>query len=486
MRQSGILLHITSLPSPGGIGTLGKEARSFIDFLSASSCRIWQMLPIGPTGYGDSPYQSPSTFAGNPLMIDIPSLVEDGFLPKSEKMTLPDTDRTDFDAVRSEKERLLNLSFHYAASDLKDRIADFKNQNFWLRDFCLFEAIKETKEYASWMQWPQQIRMRERSTLQPLRRELAKRIEYYAFVQYLFFLQWQKLKEYAQEKGVSLFGDMPIYVAEDSSDTWSSPELFQFDEERRPVSVAGVPPDYFSEDGQLWGNPLYRWQDMAKGRYSWWIRRLQSAGSRFDMIRIDHFIGFANYYSIPAGAPNAKQGTWVDGPGEHFFRTVQRRLPHLRIIAEDLGAVNEKVLSLLRFCGYPGMKVLQFAFSGEADNPHLPQCYPENCIAYTGTHDNDTSLGWYRNAPTSAQELACSVTGAAGEEDITSRMIQTVFASRADTAIVPMQDLLGLGSEGRMNVPGVAAGNWRWRMTAMPTDRIQSTLSQLNASSRRG
>ncbi len=469
MRTSGILLHISSLPSREETGTLGRSAFRFVDFLAKAGAGIWQVLPIGPTGYGESPYQSPSTFAGNPLFIDSAVLEQEGILPKGIFVPAkPEGSRVDFDKARAEKSRILHEAYRASGDRYAEKVRSFCDRHPWVDQYALFSAIKDKFNGISWMSWPEEIRMREEKALAALERELSGEIGYYRFIQFLFDRQWTRLKAYANSRGVLLFGDMPIYVAEDSADAWTHPEDFQFDGERRPVCVAGVPPDYFSPDGQLWGNPLYRWDKMKADGYRWWIDRLHAMSDRFDLIRIDHFIGFANYYSVRAGASNAREGEWVIGPGRDFFRTIRKELPGIRIVAEDLGEVNRRVRSLLTFCGYPGMKVLQFAFGGGNKNPHLPRFHKENCVVYTGTHDNDTTLGWYASQDPQVKKQVKKITGAANAKEAAWCMIRTVYASKADTAVVPMQDLLGLGGEARMNTPGTLGGNWQWRMTKMP------------------
>ncbi|MBE5777475.1 MAG: 4-alpha-glucanotransferase [Clostridiales bacterium] len=478
MRSSGILLHVTSLPTPGGIGTLGETAYRFVDFLKKSGMSIWQVLPVGPTGYGESPYQSGSTFAGNPLMIDIVDLEEKGLLEKGAFEPLPDSDKVDYACVSAQKDALLRQSFAYAYEKVKDQVEAYTASQEWLSDYALYAALKKKFDLRSWMEWPDDARLRKDEAMAAYKEELKDEIAYQCYVQYLFDLQWNALKDYAHANGVKLFGDMPIYVAEDSADAWGHPENFQFNEDRRPTGVAGVPPDYFSQDGQLWGNPLYNWDAMKEEGYSWWLKRLSAMGERFDYVRVDHFIGFANYYRVPAGAPNARTGEWIIGPGRDFFKKVKKELPHVHIIAEDLGAVNDRVRSLLKFCEYPGMKVLQFAMGG-GRNPHAPGQHKENAIVYTGTHDNDTTLGWYKAASEEEQKKARRLSKSKGEGDIVQGMIRLAMSSVCDTAIVPMQDVLGLDTDARMNTPGVVGGNWQWRMTALPNQKVARELKAL-------
>ena len=481
MRQSGILMHILSLPGKGGVGTLGQEAYDFVDFLKASGMQLWQMLPVGPTGYGESPYQCSSIFAGNPLMISLPRLKEEGLLSfeESELFVPAREDQIDYAAVRANKELLLRRAFAQSEAKLADELADFRKNYTWVDDFSLFTAVKHHFDDKMWSQWPDvSIRLYEAEAVKHYRALLDEDVRYHTFVQYLFFRQWFALKEYANNNGVQLFGDMPIYVAEDSADTWTRPDVFQMDKNRVPRRVAGVPPDYFSADGQLWGNPLYRWTYLKERDFDWWIDRMAAMGKMYDLIRIDHFIGFANYFSIQHGAANARGGRWVIGPGKALFRAFRKHLPNLNIIAEDLGCVNDRVLDLLKFCGYPGMRVLTFGFSGEEDNVHLADNYVENSGVYTGTHDNDTVRGWIDNADEKTLAQAKEYLGFEEPEDGPAACVEKVMASVADRCVVPMQDVLGLGSEARMNLPGTIGGNWMWRM--LPGTTTAALAARLN------
>ena len=484
MRESGVLLHITSLPQPGGIGTLGQAAYDFIDFLKEAGASIWQVLPVGPTGYGESPYQSASTFAGNLLMIDLKKLQEDGWLEEKDIPKLSDTDQVDFEAVRTEKEKALRKAFEHAG--FPEAAKAFAKENPWVEEYAFFMALKGSFEGKSWQQWPRELRLREETAMHAWREKLKNEMQYHIFIQWIFRKQWQEMKHYAHSQGIKLFGDMPIYVAEDSADAWANPEIFQFDEERHPIQVAGVPPDYFSQDGQLWGNPLYDWDALKKRKYDWWMNRLNAMGELFDLLRVDHFIGFANYYAIPFGAKNARTGEWKLGPRRKFFRRVRKAAPYVNIIAEDLGEVNARVRRLLRFCGYPGMKVLSFAFGGGEKNPHLPKNHGKNAIVYTGTHDNDTVLGWWQQADEKTKAHACQVLGMKENDDIAGKMIEAAFASTADRAIVPMQDFLRLSGSARMNTPGTVGGNWGWRMTTPAHDKIKEEIRNLNRKYQRG
>ena len=468
MRTSGILLHITSLPSPGGIGSLGEEAFAFADFLQASGIRIWQVLPVGPTGYGESPYQSSSVYAGNPLLISCRTLREEGLLSYSddEEYQPADPEKIDYEEVRRNKEMLLRRAFSQSFSALADRIEEFRASSDWIDDFALFTAVKNHFNQVALVKWPDpDIRLRRPDALRKYRELLRDEINYHVFCQYLFRRQWLALKKYCNERSVLLFGDMPIYVAADSADVWTHPEIFQLDRDLNPKHVAGVPPDYFSADGQLWGNPLYRWMYLRLfRRYDWWVDRLKHMSEMYDMLRIDHFVGFANYYSVRNGMPNARKGKWVIGPGKALFKTVRRALPNLKIIAEDLGCVNRRVRRLLDWCCYPGMKVMTFGFDSDETNPHYPGNYTANCVAYTGTHDNDTVLGWTEHTSPEALAFAQRVLGFTKKEEAPDAFIRALFRGPCDIVVVPMQDVLALGGYARMNYPGSIGGNWTWRM----------------------
>ena len=467
MRTSGILMHISSLPSPGGIGSLGQEAYDFADFLQASGMRIWQVLPIGPTGYGESPYQSSSVFAGNPLLISCQRLREEGFLEydDSEEFMPEDQEKVDYASVRQNKEILLRRCYTQSAERLNGQIKEFISSNAWVEDFALFTAVKNHFGQVMWTSWPDEaIRFRRPEAVQKYRELLSSEISYHIFCQYLFRRQWFDLKKYCNDRSILLFGDMPIYVAEDSADTWTHPEIFQLDRNLIPKRVAGVPPDYFSADGQLWGNPLYRWTYLRHRKFDWWVERMQGMAELYDMIRIDHFIGFANYYSVKHGMPNARKGKWIIGPGKSLFRELNRQVPGIRIIAEDLGCVNDRVRRLLNWCGYPGMKVLTFGFDSDETNPHHPANYRENTVAYTGTHDNDTTRGWADKADPKVLAYAGKTLGFSTPEEAPEAFINWLFKGPCDTVIIPMQDVLELDGSARMNYPGTIGGNWLWRM----------------------
>ncbi|MHC1786604.1 MAG: 4-alpha-glucanotransferase [Christensenellales bacterium] len=490
MRESGILLHITSLPGPDGIGSLGRQAYQFVDFLKASGMSIWQVLPVSPTGFGESPYQSFSTYAGNPLLIDLDLLREEGLLEGGREGAPEEgSGRVDYPAVIAYKTQLLRASYQQSRDKLKEALSAFyQEERAWLEDCALFYGVKTHFGGGSWMSWPDEsIRKRQPEAMARYRELCAEDIGYQVYLQYLFFSQWRRLKTYANQQGVALFGDMPIYVAMDSADCWANPEIFRLDIDRRPLLVAGVPPDYFSQDGQLWGNPLYDWKALRHSGYSWWLNRLRAMGRLFDLLRVDHFIGFANYYAVPFGAATARFGAWRVGPGRHFFQTVKRELGGLKIIAEDLGVVNARVGKLLRFCGYPGMKVLTFGFGNGPDNQHLPRQCRKNCVYYTGTHDNDTARGWWQNASEGEKHHARTLLSFGQDSDAVSRMVQAVMASRANRAMLPMQDILGLDGSARMNSPGKLGGNWGWRLQpGTLNEGLSGWLLSLNLASGRG
>lgn len=402
-RDAGVLMHITSLPSPCGIGTLGREAYRFADFLKAAGQRYWQILPVGPTSYGDSPYQSFSTYAGNPYLIDLDLLQEEGLLEKEEYEALDwggDPLRVDYEALYRSRFQVLRLAYERGASRDREEFERFRRDNeSWLGNYALFMAVKEHFGMISWLEWPDEgIRLRRKRSLVQYEKRLKAQVEFWEYVQFLFFRQWRQLKAYVNSLGILIFGDMPIYVAMDSADTWSNPEIFWLDRSRRPVCVAGCPPDYFSETGQLWGNPLYDWEFLKKTKYNWWMNRIDLTRRLFDVTRIDHFRAFDTYYAIPYGEETAVNGQWMEGPGIDFFKTLHRSLGNVPIIAEDLGLLFPSVQKLLKKTGYPGMKVLQFAFDSNEENDYLPHHFDNHCVVYTGTHDNNTVNGWLEQA----------------------------------------------------------------------------------------
>jgi len=464
MRASGILMHITSLPGPYGVGTMGKESYKFIDFLQKSGQRYWQILPLTPTGYGDSPYQSCSTYAGNHYLIDLGFLVADGLLLPEEITACDWGDRenkVNFGLLYANRLKVLRLAYN-RFQDWEALNTFCRENDFWLPDFALYMALKERTGGAPWYQWEEPIKYREPEAVWQVRKELKEEIRFYCFVQFLFHTQWKALRAYAHKAGISIIGDVPIYVPYDSADVWSSPEWFCLDETLTPTAVAGCPPDGFNEDGQLWGNPLYRWDAHKKDGYSWWLQRLRGAVSRYDMIRIDHFRGFAGYYGVPFGAENARKGEWLDGPGQDFIKAIQKALPNTPMIAEDLGFLTEDVHRLRDDSGYPGMKVLEFAFDGETDNEYLPHTYHANTVCYTGTHDNMPLKQWFEESLKKTTDFAMAYIGQ--PENPVWGMIRLCMASVSDLAVVQMQDYLELGSDARMNFPGTCTGNnWTWR-----------------------
>ena len=471
LRRAGILLPISSLPSPYGIGTLGAAARAFTDFLVRAGQSCWQILPVGPTSYGDSPYQSFSSFAGNPYFIDLDLLAEQGLLKPEEYQHLPwgdDPRAVDYLALYERRFAVLRLACSRLTDE--DRLSQACGDlSAWLEDYALFMALKESHGGRPWLEWPEGERLRRPEALAEARERLAGEITFWKRVQLLFFSQWRELKAYANGRGVSIIGDLPIYVSVDSADVWANPEQFQLDAAGRPAEVAGCPPDGFSADGQLWGNPLFDWEAMRADGYRWWIRRIDAQFRLFDTLRIDHFRGFDEYYAIPAGDDTARNGHWRPGPGIAFFRAVEAALGPRDIIAEDLGFLTPSVRKLLEDTGYPGMKVLEFAFdSRDTGGGYLPHCYTPRCVAYTGTHDNDTILGWMSSAPAEDTALAKAYLRLSEEEGYHWGMMRSAWASAADLAVMQLQDLLGLGSEARMNTPSTLGGNWRWR--ALPGD----------------
>ncbi len=481
MRESGILMHITSLPGPYGVGTMGANARAFVDFLKKAGQKLWQILPLSPTGYGDSPYQSCSAYAGNHYLIDLDLLVADGLLKEEDLSGIrwcDQSDKVNFGLLY--QHRLGVLRKAWQRFEDRDALAQFCRENSnWLPDFALFMALKEENNHLPWYQWPEELKRRNPDALQQAQERLQSEIDFYCFVQYLFFNQWQSLRDYAHENGVRIVGDVPIYVPLDSADVWSDPELFLLDNDLNPEAVAGVPPDYFSEDGQLWGNPLYRWDLHKKQNYSWWLRRLTAAGQLYDVIRIDHFRAFEAYWSVPYGDKTAKNGHWVKGPDMDFVNAVKENLPDLELIAEDLGFLTQEVLDLRDNSGWPGMKVLEFAFDSE-DSEYLPHNYPKRSVCYTGTHDNTTMRHWFETADQKAVELATAYMRLTEEEGFVWGAIRTAMSSVSDKCIVQLQDHLDLGGEARMNFPGTTGSNWTWRVQdGLCTDALAEKIYKL-------
>lgn len=469
-RASGLLLHVTSLPSPYGIGDLGPSAFSWINLLHYAGQHWWQSLPLGPTGYGNSPYQPMSSFAGNVLVISPQSLISDGLLTEKDCEARFPSDFVDYDAVIPFKVRLLQIAWKNFKSgkrmDLQPEYDEFRNKHdHWLNDYALFRALKAKFNGAYYLDWPAELVQRRPEALAAARRELADEIEQVWFAQFLLFRQGDQLKTFAHSKGVRLIGDLPFFVSPDSSDVWSNPELFLLDEHRRPRFVAGVPPDYFSAQGQLWGNPVYNWDAIRATGYRWAIDRMRALLAHVDAIRLDHFRGFAAAWHVPAGAPTAQAGQWVQGPGANFFGAVSQELGGLPFIVEDLGIITLDVRSLRDQFQLPGTRVLQFAFDGNADNPYLPHNFVSNTVVYTGTHDNAPTREWYEELPDYQRQNLWNYLKRApgGSADAATALITLAESSKAALAIAPLQDVLNLGAESRMNVPGRTAGNWRWR-----------------------
>ncbi|WP_346697699.1 4-alpha-glucanotransferase [Catenibacillus scindens] len=467
-RASGILLPVFSLPSEYGIGCFSKDAYTFVDMLKSAGQSYWQILPLGPTGYGDSPYQSFSTFAGNPYFIDLNTLVDEGLLTRQECGTFDfggKDDEIDYEKIYLSRFKALKLA--YDRFDQNDDYRDFVHKNqFWLEDYALYMAIKDHNNGVAWKEWEEPLRDREPQALAKAREELAEAVDFYRFQQYEFDKQWTKLHTYANQQGIKIIGDIPIYVAFDSADTWASPQLFQFDENNNPTGVAGCPPDGFSATGQLWGNPLYRWDYHKETGYAWWIQRIAYSLKLYDVVRIDHFRGFDEYYAIPYGDATAENGKWMPGPGMDLFHAIEEKLGRPDIIAEDLGFLTPTVLELLKDSGFPGMKVLQFAFDARESSNYLPHTYTENCVVYTGTHDNDTTRGWYhevgKEARDFAKEYMCKPR--LDEDSLAQDFIAMAMGSVARLCVIPMQDYLNLGTKARINLPSTLGGNWVWRL----------------------
>lgn len=486
-RKAGVLLHPTSLPGPDGIGDLGPECYRWIDFLAASGCSLWQILPLGPTGFGDSPYQCFSAFAGNPYLVSPVLLLDQNLLDRNDFLDRPEfpADHVEFGPVIDWKITILDRAFSKFKKSRSKKLLkaydDFcESQSKWLEDFALFMAIKEVQGGGSWDNWPVDLRTRQPEKLHRFAEEYYTTIEKHKFRQFVFFTQWKNVKDYAAGKGIKIIGDIPIFIAYDSADAWSHPELFYINKRGKPTYVAGVPPDYFSPTGQLWGNPLYKWGAHKKQNYMWWIDRVQAVLNTVDIVRLDHFRGFAAYWEIPANMPTAEIGRWVSAPGKHFLTALAKAFHGLPIIAEDLGLITPDVVDLRDSFNLPGMKILQFAFAGTPEDPFLPHNYPINCVAYTGTHDNDTTVGWFSSGSEQERDYCRRYLATSGE-NIAWDLIREIWKSTAAFAITTLQDLLNLGNEARMNYPGRPAGNWSWRYqpSALNQDLIDR-LRELN------
>ncbi|MFK8184285.1 MAG: 4-alpha-glucanotransferase [Phormidesmis sp.] len=489
-RASGILLHPTSLPSPHGVGDLGQAAYEFIDFMERSGQTLWQILPLGPTGYDHSPYtMNFSAFAGNPLMVSVEKLVEEGWLSAGEVSPLAQAnpDRVQFSRVIPHKMQMLRKAFErFQAKGNRAAIDQFsQEQGWWLEDFVLFMALLEENGGKPWSQWEHSIARREPVAMKAKTEELAESIAFHRFVQFKFFEQWMALREYVNSKNIQIIGDVSIYVCHNSSDVWANPELFKLDPQTlESAYIAGVPPDYFSETGQLWGNPVYDWDKCQASGFDWWVSRFKATLQYVDWVRVDHFRGFEAYWQVPASEETAMNGEWVKAPGDAFFETLAEKLGSLPVLAEDLGVITPEVEALRDRFEFPGMKILMFAFSGDPNNTHLPQNYPTNCIVYSGTHDNDTAIGWWETIPEHEKQFFVQTLGYSSPDDIKEinwLLIETALKSRADLAIVPLQDLLSLGHSARMNDPSVIPNNWRWKFGSsdLLTDEISDRLRAL-------
>lgn len=491
MRASGILMPISSLPSPYGIGTMGAAARSFVDFLVKAGQAYWQILPVCPTSYGDSPYQSFSTFAGNPYFIDLDDLAKQGLLLPEEYASIDwecTPDCINYGVMYEKRYAVLRCA---AKRLLEKPGADYrrfvKENDFWLPDYALFMALKDAHNGACWLEWEEPLRRREPAALAAARQQYADDVAFWQAVQFMFYSQWQALKHYANRQEIRIIGDLPIYVALDSVDVWSCPQEFQLDENLLPTEVAGCPPDGFSATGQLWGNPLFDWDSMAKTGYAWWVRRIKHMCSIYDVVRIDHFRGFAGYYAIPYGEATARNGRWREGPGYALFAAIKKKLGSPRIIAEDLGFLTEDVTALLKQCGYPGMKVLEFAFDPREPSNYLPHNYTENCICYTGTHDNETLMQFCENLSPDSDAYAREYLGIGPDDDLPDAIIDAGMQSKANLFVAQIQDYLRLGAEARMNEPGtLKPQNWRWRLTpGQLTDALAEKIARLTNAAKR-
>ena len=485
MRASGVLLPISSIPSNYGIGCFSKEAFGFVDQLVRGGQKYWQILPLGPTGFGDSPYQAFSTFAGNPYFIDLEVFIREGMLTEWDCHNCDwggSESYVDYAKIYNNRFRLLRMAFSRFNAENDPEYARFvENNAYWLQDYCLFMAIKNEQGGIAWWDWEEDLRKKDPDAIAEAEKRLDEEIRFFRFQQYWFFKQWCWLKTYANNCGIKIIGDVPIYLALDSADTWSRPELFQFDEEGRPAAVAGCPPDGFSATGQLWGNPVYDWKYHKKTGYEWWIRRMEHCMELYDVVRIDHFRGFEAYYSIPYGDPTAEFGHWEKGPGYELFKVMKEKLGEKNIIAEDLGFLTPGVKRLVKRTGYPGMKILEFAFDSAEDNDYLPHNYDSNCVVYTGTHDNDTAIGWYKTLAKKDQFFTREYLGIKNAKNIGYELIRLALSSVADTAIIPLQDYLELGSEARINTPSTLGNNWNWRMKEDALDsKLASRIRRLS------
>lgn len=466
-----MLMPVSALPGAYGIGCFSKEAYEFVDILKEAGQKLWQILPLGQTGYGDSPYQSFSTFAGNPYFIDLETLIEDELLTKEECDQADfgeNEEEIDYEKIYNARFKVLKLAYKRAKKnglmESKAYRTYLEEEKAWLADYALYMAVKDSFDGKSWDQWEEDIRLRKPEAIAAYQEQLSAEIDFYEFLQYLFAGQWAGLKTYANEQGIEIIGDIPIYIAFDSADTWANPKLFQLDREGRPIGVAGCPPDCFSETGQLWGNPLYDWKYHKKTGYEWWMQRIAYCYQLYDVLRIDHFRGFDEYWFVPYGDPTAQNGHWEKGPGYELFAVMKKKLGKKKVIAEDLGFLTPSVIRLVKKTGYPGMKILQFAFDAGNDSEYLPHNYDKNCVVYTGTHDNDTTVGFIQNMPEKDKKFAKKYLGHKNDKKLCFEIVRAALSSCADTAVIPMQDYLELDSSARINIPSTLGCNWKWRM----------------------
>ncbi len=473
MRKSGILLPISSIPAKYGVGTFSKQAYEFVDFLVDAGQKLWQILPLGPTSYGDSPYQSFSTFAGNPYFIDLEQLMELGYISKEDCEGVnfgTNPEYVDYGQMYAHRFPILRKAYEASIArglQQEEVYQKFMEENaYWITDYALYMAVKASFDNVCWTEWDEDIRLRKPEAVKAYTEKYTYEMGYYYFQQYMFAIQWKALKEYANDNGIEIVGDIPIYVAFDSADTWANPELFQLDEENLPIGVAGCPPDAFSDTGQLWGNPLYKWEYHKETDFAWWMKRIAHCYEMYDIVRIDHFRGFDEYWFVPYGDETAQNGKWMPGPGIALFETMKEVMGEKAVIAEDLGFLTESVLEMVENTGFPGMKVLQFAFGGGSDNAYLPHNHKKNSIVYTGTHDNETTVGWYWNLDEHTRKHVKDYFDITDETKVNWTFIRAALASVADTVVIPMQDYLGLGNEARINTPSTLGSNWEWRMKA--------------------
>ena len=481
MRKSGILMHISSLPNDYGIGKLGKEAYAFVDFLEKAHQKCWQILPISPTSYGDSPYQSFSVHAGNPYFIDLEALEKEGYLKPAEYKDIEwgdDKGSVDYGKIYEVIFKVLRTAHKRFRKKPEKAYSKFVVENKdWIYDYALFMSLKFANKGKAWYEWDEPLKMYKPKAIKSARKEYANDIDFWCFVQYKYFQQWKKLKAYANEKGIEIIGDIPIYVAYDSVEVWSTPQYFSLDKEKKPVEVAGCPPDAFTADGQLWGNPLYNWEYIARDKFRWWVERIKAASDTYDVVRIDHFRGFESYYCIPYGAKNAKKGKWRKGPDMRLFKEARKQLGDVKIIAEDLGFLTKHVVKMLNASGYPGMKVLEFGFDSDNTNGYLPHNFKTtNSICYTGTHDNETILGWIKSCDEKTRSYCKDYLGVTKDEFVPWAMVRLCWSSVCDTAIAQMQDILCLDDKARMNTPSTVGANWKWRLESF--DKLDDTLAE--------